>query len=167
MAQAKKKTTEFDPQENCSPFWDRMNWTNPAGAKKFGEGGVTLTFSELVRGEWMRPFHKAAYLRSYISGTAADWIPQRRLVIGGFWRPYGLPLRSVRRACNPKSQKRSFSVLAKNNDPSVVKFACESRNPRWKWRKISRRSIQISKKNFLKREHQSRCSSRLWKRWSD
>jgi len=144
MAQAKKKTTEFDPQELLA-FLRQDELDYPAGAKKFGEAALPL-LSELVEGNDENLSIKAAYLVGYISGTAADEILKAAGDRG---------IAPVRIAAAFGAQKREPKIAEailqrsfEDNDPSVVKFAMRSVSAMKMEKNFKSKIDQISK-NFL------------------
>jgi hypothetical protein len=144
MAQAKKKTTEFDPQELLA-FLRQDELDYPAGAKKFGEAALPL-LSELVEGNDENLSIKAAYLVGYISGTAADEILKAAGDRG---------IAPVRIAAAFGAQKREPKIAEailqrsfEDNDPSVVKFAMRSVSA-MKMEKNFKSKIEHISKNFL------------------
>lgn len=122
MAQAKKKTSEFNPQDLLD-FLRQDELDYPAGAKKFGEAALPL-LAELIEGNDENLSIKAAYLVGYISGTGADEILKTAADRG---------IAPVRIAAAYGAQKRepkiAESILERSfedSDPSVVKYAMRS-----------------------------------------
>ncbi|MDG1277027.1 MAG: hypothetical protein P8O16_07080 [Algoriphagus sp.] len=122
MAQAKKKTSEFDPQELLA-FLRQDELDYPAGAKKFGEAALPL-LAELIEGNDENLSIKAAYLVGYISGTGADEIlkgaADRGIAPVRIAAAYGAQKRE------PKIAEAILQRSLDDNDPSVVKFAMRS-----------------------------------------
>jgi len=144
MAQAKKKTSEFDPQELLA-FLRQDELDYPAGAKKFGEAALPL-LAELIEGNDENLSIKAAYLVGYISGTGADEILKTAADRG---------IAPVRIAAAYGAQKRepkiAESILERSfedNDPSVVKYAMRSASA-LKMEKNFKSKIDHISKTFL------------------
>lgn len=122
MAQAKKKTSEFAPEELLA-FLRQDELDYPAGAKNFGEAALPL-LSDLIEGNDENLSIKAAYLVGYISGDEADGILKTAADRG---------IAPVRIAAAFGAQKREPKIAEailqrsfEDHDPSVLKFAMRS-----------------------------------------
>lgn len=144
MAQAKKKTSEFDPQELLA-FLRQDELDYPAGAKKFGEAALPL-LAELIEGNDENLSIKAAYLVGYISGTGADEIlkaaADRGIAPVRIAAAYGAQKRE------PKIAEAILQRSLDDNDPSVVKFAMRSASA-LKMEKNFKSKIDHISKTFL------------------